>query len=161
MKLWKTEKITILLLLMYMSTVCGEEPSVPPMNEEAYRLTAGWRFVLANQTLFGSGDLGKNPIFLSVYKIEDFRLDNDSITDNTPVRILKPKKGRRFLGFLDLDRNTYSVVENLDRNDLDKDDILKQFGSDALIGIQSNTPPTSGERFILKGPVSDFGSESR
>lgn len=160
MKLWKTGKTTIFLLLMYMSTVCGEEPPVPPMNEEAYRLTAGWTFVLANQTLFGSGDLGKNPIFLSVYKVEDFQLED--IMDDVPVRILKPKEGRRFLGFLDLDRNTYSVVATLGRNDLNKIDVInKEYGDDALIGIQSSTAPSSGERFILKGPVSDSGSEAR
>ena len=155
MKLWKAEKIVTLLLLMYVWTVCGQEPLDPPRNEEAYRLTAGWTFVLANQTLFGNGDLSKNPIFLSAYKIEDFELENENITDNTPIRILTPKEGRSFLGLLDLDRNTYSVVESLDRSNLDTDGVLDRYGSDALIAIQSSTRPTSGERFILKDPISN------
>lgn len=144
MELRIIRKIMIFVMSAYMSaTFCQQ-------NEEAHRLTAGWRFVLANQTLLSRGSLIENPVILYVYEVDEFEELNVS-QDITNIRILERSDPEHpiLFGLFNSNRNTYNVTAHRHPDDLD--DLRDR---DVLIGIESSSVPLefagSAERFILE-----------
>ena len=157
MELRIIRKITIFLMSVCMSAAFCQQQ----VNEEAHRLTAGWKFVLANQTLFSRGSLIEDPVILYVYDVDEFEeLDVDE--DVVKIRVLKRENSNRpvWFGFLDLNRNTYDVIGHQDPDEFDLDEWR---GKDVLIGIESSVPwesAGSAERFILETTEPETASES-
>ena len=147
-------KIMTFVMSVYMSAAFCQQPEI---NEEAHRLTLGWRFVLANQTLLSHGSLMENPVILFVYEVDEFEESRVS-EEIENVRILERPDSEYTIpfGFLTVfgfepDRNTYSVTEYQHSDDLDLDDLRAR---DVLIGIESSGVPSAfaetAERFILE-----------